>query len=99
VLDCFGLVRQDVDVLGLEYTRDVFAVCVFIVISHDSPEVVRRGHLPQEASTGVGRKRRFFAASEQGHRNEVPRQHNQIRMKAVDHGDGGMQRMHRKYGS
>jgi hypothetical protein len=73
--------------------RDVFGGCVLIVVSHDGPETVRRGHPAQQASTRFGGRRGFFLVSREGNGNEISREHNQIGMKVVNQGYGGMQRM------
>jgi hypothetical protein len=74
----------------------VFGVGGIIVVSHDGPEAVRRGHLAQETSTGLGGERGFRFVSYQGHGDKVSGEGDQIGVKAVDHGDGGAQRVDRE---
>ncbi len=71
LLDWFRLVGQDLDVLGLECAGYVFRVSAVIVVSHDGPETVRRGHLAQEASTGLGGERGFSFVPDQGYGDKV----------------------------
>jgi hypothetical protein len=69
-----------------------------IVVAQDGPEAVRRGHLAQEASAWFGGERCFPLVSNQGGRNKVSGEHDQVGTKAADHSDRGMQGMNRKIG-
>jgi hypothetical protein len=55
-LDCLRLVRQHVNVFGLERVGYMLGVGIRIVISHDRPEAVGRSHLAQKASAWFSRE-------------------------------------------
>jgi len=85
------LIRQNKDALCLECARDVLRVGVEVVIAQYRPQAVRRGHLAKKASAWFHGGRTFDLVPNQGHRNKVSRENDQVRTKAIHQRNGGMQ--------
>ncbi|MGA2947562.1 MAG: hypothetical protein ABSD86_09440 [Candidatus Sulfotelmatobacter sp.] len=69
----------------------MFGVRLRIVVSHDRPEAVSRSHLAQDASAWFGRERPLGIVFDQGHRNEISRENDQVGAKAIHKRNDSMQ--------
>jgi hypothetical protein len=95
-LDWLRLVRQNLNVLGLERAGHVFGVGGVVVVSEDGPEAVRGSDLAQETGTGFGCERCSSCVTENWESDKIPSKYDQIGMKGVHHWNGGEQGMDRE---